>query len=221
MNLTSVVETAGLWSYAVVFALTAGETSAFIGLFLPGETLILFAAALSARGDLNPVVLAITVVTGGIVGDSVGYAVGRWYHRWPRPEWTRRRSTRGPAAPGDDRRASRVGKARSFLRRHGGSAVFIGRFIGFVRTLLPFVAGASGMPYRRFLPYSAAACVVWGVASVIAGYFLGSAAERLLRTVGVAGGIAAVGAVVVALLAVSIRRRSAARGSADQADHGV
>jgi len=215
MNLTSVVETAGLWSYAVVFALTAGETSAFIGLFFPGETLILFAAALSARGDLNPVVLAISVVTGGIVGDSVGYAVGRWYDRWPRPEWTRRRGRRAGAA-GDDRRAGRVGNARAFLRRHGGSAVFIGRFIGFVRTFLPFVAGASGMPYRRFLPYSAAACVVWGVASVVAGYFLGSAAERLLRTVGLAGGIAAAGAAVVALLALSIRRRSGARRPTDR-----
>jgi membrane protein DedA with SNARE-associated domain len=214
VNLTSVVETAGLWSYAAVFALTAGETSAFIGLFLPGETLILFAAALSARGDLNPVLLAITVVTGGIVGDSVGYAVGRWYERWPRPGWTRRRSRRQPSA-GDGRRGSRVGNARNFLRRHGGSAVFIGRFIGFVRTFLPFVAGASGMPYRRFLPYSAAACVVWGVANVVAGYFLGSAAERLLRTVGLAGAATAVGAVVVTFLAVSIRRRSAARTPTD------
>jgi membrane protein DedA with SNARE-associated domain len=215
MNLTSIVGTAGLWSYALVFALTAGETSAFIGLFLPGETLILFAAALSARGDLNPVVLAITVVTAGIVGDSIGYAVGRWYDRWPRPRWTRRRGRRA-GTPGDDRRVSRVGNARTFLRRHGGSAVFIGRFIGFVRTFLPFVAGASGMPYRRFLPYSAAACVVWGVASVVAGYFLGSAAERLLRTVGLAGGIAAAGAAVVALLAVSIRRRSSARRTTDR-----
>jgi membrane-associated protein len=215
VNLTSVVETAGLWSYAVVFALTAGETSAFIGLFLPGETLILFAAALSARGDLNPVVLAITVVTGGIVGDSVGYAVGRWYDHWPRPQWTRGRGRR-QSAPGGERRVSRVGNARTFLRRHGGSAVFIGRFIGFVRTFLPFVAGASGMPYRRFLPYSAAACVVWGVANVVAGYFLGSAAERLLRTVGLAGAAAAAGAAVIALVAVSIRRRSATRARTDR-----
>jgi membrane-associated protein len=204
---THLVETAGVWSYVLVFALTAGETSAFIGIVLPGETLILLAAALAGRGLLDPVVLTAAVVVGGITGDSLGYALGHWYEHRPGAQWLRRRISPG----------SRTGRARDFLVRRGGAAVFTGRFVGFVRSFLPFAAGALGMPYRQFLPYSASASLVWGTGSVLAGYFLGSSAERLLSTVGVAGvtGVAAAAAIAAGLLIVRrIRRRTRRRSQA-------
>lgn len=204
-----IVETAGPWAYVVVFALTAGETGAFIGLLLPGETLILLAAALAGRGGLNPFVLAGVVVAGGIVGDSIGYALGRWYGHRPGVRWLSRWS----------RRVGGVGRARDFLRDRGGAAVFIGRFIGFVRSFLPFAAGGAGMPYPRFLRYSAAASLVWGVGNVVAGYFLGAAAERLLRTVGLAGAGALVALALVALLLLRIRRHRRRSSKADPNEH--
>jgi membrane protein DedA with SNARE-associated domain/uncharacterized membrane protein YccC len=203
MNPTALVESAGLWSYVVVFALTAGETGAFIGVVLPGETLILLAAALAGRGDLDPILLAVAVVAGGITGDSIGFALGHWYEHRRGAE-----RLRGRVRPG-----SRIGQARDFLLRHGGVAIFTGRFIGFVRSFLPFAAGAAGMRYRRFLLFSAAASLVWGVGNVLAGYFLGAAAGRLLRTAGLAGAGGAGVLTVMLLLLFRIRRRRTARAS--------
>jgi len=197
MHPYALIEAPGAWSYVVLFAVTAGETSAFVGLLLPGETLILLAAAVAGRGGLDPVLLAAAVVTGGMTGDTLGYALGHWYERRPGAERLRRRIQSG----------SRIGRAQGFLLRHGGAAVFTGRFIGFVRTFLPFAAGMAGMPYRRFFPYSTAASLVWGVGNVLLGYFVGSAATELLHTAGLTGA-AALAAVAVALLVlVWIRRR--------------
>jgi membrane-associated protein len=75
MHLNGVIEAAGWWSYAVVFVLTASETSAFIGLLVPGETAILLAAAVAGRGELNAFLVAAVVVAGAVTGDSLGYAL--------------------------------------------------------------------------------------------------------------------------------------------------
>ncbi|MER5432272.1 DedA family protein [Streptomyces sp. NPDC002588] len=201
MHVEALVETAGWWSYLVVFAMTAGETSAFVGLLLPGETVILLASAIAGRGDLNPLVLAVVVVVGGMAGDSLGFALG---HRCERRLSGRRHRFRSDA---------RIARARAFLKRHGGAAVFTGRFIGFVRTFLPFAAGSSGMPYRRFFLYSTAASLVWGVGNVLLGYFAGAATADLLHPTGLIGAaalaaLAMAGCVVLALLR---RRRRLAR----------
>ncbi len=199
MNPNQIVEAAGFWSYAVVFLLTAAETSAFFGVLMPGESLILVAGALAARGDLDPVALAAVVVAAAVIGDSTGYALGRWFERRPGAERTRRRTAR----------------ARGFLQRRGGPAVFAGRFVGFVRSFVPFAAGGAGLPYRRFLPYSAVAAVVWGVGTVAAGYYLGPSVEQLVRTVGVVGAAVLVGALLAAFFVVpAARRRTGARSVA-------
>ncbi|KKD09203.1 DedA family protein [Streptomyces sp. WM6386] len=200
MDVGALVETAGWWSYIVVFALTAGETSAFIGVLLPGETVILLASAIAGRGDLNPVLLATLVVTGGMTGDGLGYALGRWYRRRPNARLTRWA-----------RAGSRTGQAHDFLTRHGGAALVAGRFIGFVRTFLPFAAGASGMPYRRFFLFSTVASLIWGIGNVLLGYFAGAAAIDFLHSAGPIGA-AVLAAVAVALFGLGwlLRRR---RGS--------
>lgn len=194
------VETAGWWSYLIVFATTAGETSAFIGLLVPGEMVILFASAIAERGDLNVLLLAIAVVAGGVTGDNLGYALGRWRARRPGSQRARR-----------GRQSHRRGRTQAFLKRHGGAAVFTGRFIGLVRTFLPYVAGAAGMPYRRFALYSTAAALVWGIGNVLLGYFAGAAATDFLHSAG-AFGIAALVTASVAAYAVArirVRRRAA------------
>ncbi|WP_371660883.1 DedA family protein [Streptomyces sp. NBC_00280] len=201
MDVSALIEAAGWWTYIVVFALTAGETSAFVGVLLPGETVILLASAIAGRGDLDPVLLAVLVVTGGMTGDSLGYALGRWYGRRPNARLTRW------VRPG-----SRMGQAQDFLTRHGGAAVVAGRFVGFVRTFLPFAAGASGMPYRRFFLFSTVASLIWGIGNVLLGYFAGAAATDFLHEAGLIG-VAVLAVVAVALFGLVwlIRRR---RGSA-------
>ncbi|GAB2718795.1 DedA family protein [Kitasatospora kifunensis] len=199
--LTSLVQAAGLWSYALIFTLTAAETSAFVGLLLPSETVILFAAALSAHGTLNPLLLTAAVVTGGIIGDSSGYALGRLLGK--RVD-ARQRGHR--IRPG-----GRIDRAGGYLRERGGPAVFTGRFIGFVRSFVPFAAGAAKMPYRRFLGFSASASLAWGLGNVALGYFLGASAQRLLHTIGLAGVAALAGVLVVAVLVLWWRSRKRAR----------
>lgn len=205
MDIGSWIEAAGWWSYIVVFVLTAGETSAFIGVLLPGETVILLASAIAGRGDLNAVLLAVLVVAGGMTGDSLGYALGRWYGRRPNARLMHR------ARPG-----SRIGRAHDFLMRHGGAAVVGGRFIGFVRTFLPFAAGASGMPYHRFFLFSTVASLIWGIGNVLLGYFAGAAATDFLHAAGPIGAavFAAVAVALFGLVWLLRRRRGGAQMSA-------
>lgn len=195
MNINAFIETAGPWSYVIVFALTVGETSAFTGVVLPGETLIVLAGALAGRGELDPVALAAVVVGGGVIGDSAGFALGHWYKHRRSAQRLRRRLRPG----------SGLSHAQDFLLRHGGVAVFTGRFIGFVRSFLPFAAGAADMRYRRFLAFSAAASLVWGVGNVLAGYFLGAAAERVLHNAGLVGAVGA--GLLTATTALVVRLR--------------
>ncbi|WP_155057507.1 DedA family protein [Streptomyces blattellae] len=204
MDVDALIEAAGWWSYVVVFLMTAGETSAFIGLLLPGETVILVASAVAGRGDLDPVLLAVLVVAGGMTGDNLGFALGRWCERRPsRGRLHRFRSDQ------------RIERARAFLMRHGGAAVFTGRFIGFVRTFLPFAAGASGMPYRRFFLYSSAASLVWGIGNVLIGYFAGAAVIDLLHSIGLitAAVLAAVAVAAFIVVRLLTRRRRPAWGT--------
>jgi membrane-associated protein len=195
------VESIGVWAYVLVFVLTMGETSVFIGLVLPGETLVLLAAAIAGAGHLDVIGLGTVVITGSIVGDSVGYWVGRWSVHSRTAERMRRRTARWRLARRlRDLSVLRTGRQRAhdFLLRHGGAAVFTGRFVGFVRSFLPFAAGAAGMPYRRFLPSTVAAALIWGTGSVLVGYFLGASAGGLLNNVAITAvvGVAAVAAVV-------------------------
>ncbi|MFD9003011.1 DedA family protein [Streptomyces sp. NPDC059582] len=195
MYIDGFIEAAGWWSYAVVFAATASETSAFIGLLVPGETVILLTSAIAGRGDLNVLILAVAVVIGGITGDNLGYALGRRCARH-----AGRRRSRGAG------RHHSHGRAQAFLERHGGAAVFTGRFIGVVRTFLPYVAGVSGMPYRRFLVHSTAASLVWGIGNVLLGYFAGAAAIEFLHSAGSIG-IAVLATLTVAAYGVARFRR--------------
>jgi membrane-associated protein len=190
MHLDAVIEAAGWWSYAVVFALTAAETSAFVGLLVPGESVVLLAAAVSGHGGPNVVLLAAVVVAGAVTGDNLGYALGRRCAKRPGHRWT-------PRIPG----RHRDGRLRTFLTGHSGAALFTGKFIGFARTFLPYLAGSSGMPYRRFVLYSTAGSLVWGTGTVLVGHFAGSAAIELLHTAGLIG-VAVLAVVIVAALAV-------------------
>lgn len=192
---------AGALAYLGLFGIAAGESSAFLGLALPGEAFVLVAGALAARGSLSLHWLLPSVIGGAILGDSIGYALGRHFggcrdHGWLGKVWT----------------CDRMARVRLFFDRRGGATVFLGRFIGFLRPLAPFGAGAVRMPYRPFLAYNVAGAVVWGTGTVLAGYFLGTPVEHLLRSTGVWLAIA-VGAVgLFALIYRSRHRRVAETG---------
>jgi membrane protein DedA with SNARE-associated domain len=207
----SVLQVGGLAAYLIVFAIAASETSALVGLLVPGETLVLAAGALAAQGYFDVTRLIIAVVAGAIVGDSIGYGIGRWYRSRQKASAQAGESQRGKR----DRRpgwlarligGDRIQRAEALLARRGGLAIFVGRFIGFVRSLLPFVAGAAGMGYRRFLAYDVPAAIAWSVSSVLAGLLLGESAGQLFSLAGMGAVVVLAAAAIVVLLIVSVRK---------------
>lgn len=193
--LIDLVWSIGAWGYVVVFLGAALESSAFLGLLVPGESLVIVSGVLASVGLFKLPTLIAVVSAGAVVGDSIGYELGR---RLGRP-WLLQRGAR----LGFHR--DRIEAVDAFFKRHGGKAVLIGRFIGFLRALAPFVAGSSRMPYGRFLAYNVAGAILWTVACVFLGYFVGAAWPIAEKWVGRASLV--LGVVVVLVAAWWLRRR--------------
>ncbi len=167
---------AGPAAYLVVALLAALEASAFVGLFVPGELGMLVGGyiAYEGRAELVPMMLAATA--GAIVGDSVGYEIGRHLGS------SIRRSRLGQKV-GEERWT----RAEQYLITMGVGGVFFGRFIGVLRALVPALAGASRLPYRRFLFWNALGALVWGPTIVGLGYLAGGSYRRVEHYAGQAG----------------------------------
>jgi membrane protein DedA with SNARE-associated domain len=182
-------------AYLLIGALVFAEAAIFVGFVLPGETAVILGGVLASSGRLSLTWLLVLVVVAAIVGDSVGYEVGR--HSGPRILRTR------PL----ERHRERLDGARDFLRRRGGMAVFLGRFTAFLRAMMPALAGLSQMPYRRFLAYNAAGGLVWGVGVALLGYFAGSSYKKVESALGRGSAVLLVLVVVTALVVWRLRKR--------------
>ena len=159
--LLDVGETLGTWTYGVVGLLAFLETGAFIGLVAPGETAIIAGGVVAGQGEIDVVVLLLLVWACAVAGDSFSYLLGRKLGRG----FLLRH---GPRVQITEERLARV---EAFFERRGGLTILIGRFIGIVRAIAPFVAGASKMPYRTFLPYDVVGAGLWSATFVLLGYF--------------------------------------------------
>jgi membrane protein DedA with SNARE-associated domain len=149
----------------VVFLLTAGETAFLLGLILPGELTAIVGGAIASGSRVPLAGILAAGILGPATGDSIGYLLGRKYGR---------RYFTG-------KRRKNWARARHWLRQRGARAVFFGRFTPFLRSIVPPAAGVSRMEYRRFLPWSVAAAILWGTGSALAGYAIGRNSERLSR----------------------------------------
>ena len=184
----------GLAVYLVVGLLVFAEDALFVGFVVPGETAAILGGVAASRHHASLTLVCAIVVVAAILGDTVGYEIGARYGvRLLSVRVVRRR---GPA----------VDAARAQLARRGGIAVFLGRFVAFLRAVTPFLAGTAHMPYRRFLAYNAAGGLVWGVGSVLLGYLAGNSYAAVEKTFGRATALAAA-VVVIGLVVWSIRRR--------------
>jgi membrane-associated protein len=172
-NLADLLLSAGpTVAYVVIGALVFAEAALFVGFVLPGETAALLGGVLAATHRLSLAAVLVLVVVTAIVGDTVGYEVGK--HAGPRLLASR------PLR----RHAGRLDGARAFLRRRGGSAIFLARFTAFLRAVMPALAGLSRMPYARFLAWNAAGALVWGVGVTLAGYLAGASYTRVEKVLG-------------------------------------
>jgi membrane protein DedA with SNARE-associated domain len=185
----------GPWVYVLVFALVFAEDAVFVGFLLPGETAAIVGGVTASTGHTNVYVMSGVVVAAAITGDSVGYEIGRRYG-------VRVLEVR-PLA----KRRERVDRARAFLARHGGPAVFLARFVAFFRAMMPFLSGVAHMRYRVFLSFNAAGGLVWGVGNVLLGYVAGAAYQRVAARFGEITAIVVAAIAIVAVVIIEIRRR--------------
>lgn len=187
------------------------ETSILIGLVIPGDTIVIVAST-AIDGWVEYFALIIAVITGALIGESIGFALGRFF---------------GPRI-----RASRLGKrigeanwsrAENYLDRRGGIAVFISRFLPVLHSVIPLTVGMSTMSYRKFMAWTIPACVIWTTAYVSVGAFAAGSFRDLLNRLHYAGyifvGIIAVFLVVIfivkKLLERSEKRHMATPGDGD------
>ncbi|PJJ71998.1 membrane protein DedA with SNARE-associated domain [Diaminobutyricimonas aerilata] len=148
------------------------ETSVLIGLVVPGDSVVIVASLATPNPFDNPVqylALILVVIAGALAGESIGFALGRWF---------------GPRI-----RSSRIGRrigehnwvrAENFLDRRGGIAIFVSRFLPVLHSLVPLTVGMSGMPYRRFIAWTAPACAIWATAYVTVGATAGGVTRTLI-----------------------------------------
>jgi membrane protein DedA with SNARE-associated domain len=190
--------------YAGLAALVGVESA---GVPVPGETSLIAAAVLASQGHLSlPLVIAVAAGA-AIVGDNVGFLIGRRGGRWmlTRPGW------------GQSRRQWLLARGEAFFERQGGKAVFLGRWLPWLRFTSAWLAGAGGMRWPRFLLWNGLGGVAWATSIGLAAYFLGKAATAVLGAAGLAL-LALVGAAALGAFLFHRFRMGApyARGSARQ-----
>ncbi|HEX2104841.1 MAG TPA: bifunctional DedA family/phosphatase PAP2 family protein [Solirubrobacteraceae bacterium] len=159
-SLIRVGETLGAWTYLLVGALAFAETGAFVGLIAPGETAMMLGGLVAGQGQISVVTLIGIVWACAVAGDVTSFLLGR---RLGRSFLVRH---------GEKVRITeeRLQTVERFFDRHGGKAILIGRFVGLVRAIAPFLAGSSGMSLRRFVPYDVVGAGLWGTTFVVLGY---------------------------------------------------
>ena len=182
-------------AYAIIGLLVFGEAAVFIGFVLPGETAVLLGGFLASQAHLDILTLIVLVVVCAIVGDTVGFEVGK--HLGPRV--LRLGILR--------KHQSRIDEAQETLRRRGGPAVFLARWTAFFRAVMPGLAGLSQMRYRTFLMWNALGGIAWGVTFCLVGYFAGASYEKVASTIGKGTAVVIAVLVVAALVVWRVRRR--------------
>jgi membrane protein DedA with SNARE-associated domain/membrane-associated phospholipid phosphatase len=150
----------GSWAYLLVGGLAMAETAAFLGFVAPGEFAVILGGVLAGEGELSIELLIGIVWACAVAGDSIGFLLGRRFGR----DFMVRHGHRVRLTE------ERVKRVEDFFARHGGKTILIGRWFGFVRPLMPFTAGTSGMAYRRFLPYDVLSAGVWTATFALLGY---------------------------------------------------
>jgi undecaprenyl-diphosphatase len=181
--LEDISTTLGAWTYLLVGVFAFAETGAFVGLVVPGETVMLLGGAVAGQGAIDIYLLIAIAWFAAWLGDTTSFFLGRRLGR-------NFVLDHGPKVGISHERFEKV---EDYFGRHGGKTIFIGRFISLVRAFAPFIAGSSGMQYRAFVPYSILGTGLWATAHILVGYFFS-------RSIETAGKYAAKGAFLLATL---------------------
>lgn len=179
------------WGYVIVFLIVLLECQAFLGFFMPGESMVMVAGFLAGQGVLDIRVLIAVVAAAAIMGDSIGYEFGRRLGR----DWLRRHGEKFWLRP------ERLDRMDAFFVRRGGWSVLFAHFLHVGRALMPFMAGAARLPYLRFLVFNAIGCILWSTIYSLVGYLFGQSWHLIDRWIGRAG---VIGAILSTMVVVTI-----------------
>jgi len=161
-NLVLVIAKYGTLTYGLLFFVIFMETGLVVTPFLPGDSLLFAAGALAAMGSFNIVLLWVLMAVAAVIGDTVNYWIG---HKLGREVFDGRSRFFKKAY---------LDEAEEFYAKHGGAAIFLGRFVPIVRTFVPFVAGVSEMSYGHFITYNVIGGLTWVSAFLLGGYWFGN-----------------------------------------------
>ncbi|MGI8750671.1 MAG: VTT domain-containing protein [Thermoleophilaceae bacterium] len=186
----------GPWTYALVGLLAFLETGAFVGLFAPGETVVMVGGVIAGQGEISLVPLIGLVWVCAVAGDTASFFIGRRLGR----EFVLRHGAKVKITE------ERLESVEAYFEHHGGKTILIGRFVGLIRALAPFVAGSSGFPYRRFVPFSVIGCGLWGTLYCVLGYIFWRSFDQVAAIAGKATLAFAIVVFVVVAVVFAYRR---------------
>ncbi len=162
-HLTDLVTRFGGLTYGILFTIIFAETGLVVTPFLPGDSLLFAAGAISALGSLNIWFLTLLLIIAAILGDTVNYWIGHFF---------------GQKIVDNKRikfiNQEHIDKTQDFYKKHGGKTIILARFVPIVRTFAPFVAGVGKMDYKKFITYNIVGGIVWVTLFTFAGYFFGN-----------------------------------------------
>jgi membrane protein DedA with SNARE-associated domain/membrane-associated phospholipid phosphatase len=196
-----IAQALGPWTYALVGVMAFLETGAFVGLVAPGETVVIAGGVIAGQGEIDLLPLIGLVWVCAVLGDTASFFIGRRLGR-------KFLEKHGPRVKITHERLEQV---EGYFERHGGKTILIGRFIGLVRALAPFVAGSSGLAYRRFIPFSIVGTGLWATLFCVLGYVFWRSFDRVAHVAGQAVFGFGITAGVIVGVVVAYRRRDEIR----------
>jgi membrane-associated protein len=161
-HLAAVVQAWGPWVYVLLFAIIFVETGLVVMPFLPGDSLLFVAGAIAAVGGMSLPILLLLLVIAAITGDALNYAIGRWLgpkvFQWENSRWFNKDA---------------FNKTHDFYEEYGPITIVVGRFLPFIRTFAPFVAGVAQMSYSKFTAFNITGGILWVGSLTSLGYVIG------------------------------------------------
>jgi len=162
-HLAEFVQAYGAWVYALLFLIVFVETGLVVMPFLPGDSLLFVVGALCGAGLMSLPLAIVVLLAAAILGDQTNYTIGRHLgpkvFQWEQSRWFNRRA---------------FNAAHEFYEKHGGITIIIARFMPFIRTFAPFVAGVAAMSRSKFTLFNVVGAVIWVVGICVAGYLFGN-----------------------------------------------
>lgn len=162
-HLEVLTTTWGVWIYVLLFAIIFIETGCVVMPFLPGDSLLFVAGAIAAVGGMSLPVLMVLLTIAAIAGDALNYSVGSWIgakvFSWENSRWFNKDA---------------FNKTHAFYEQHGPITIVVGRFLPFIRTFTPFVAGVAAMTYRKFAAYNMIGGMLWVCSLTGLGFLIGN-----------------------------------------------